>query len=293
MTDTAEVLWGERTDAEIARARDEDWLVLVPLGAIEQHGGHLPVDTDSAIATRVAVDVATRLGRTLVAPPIAWGYSAAHMGFPSTLTLRPETLTRLLEDICGSLLMSGFRRIAIVSAHGPNRPLATLFVREFMARHGLPIAALHYSDFGKAVFAELRDSPPGGELHGGEFETSLQLHLHPELVRRDRMAGELVDPVRHFGVSTAARDIADGGPLTIGYDIKARFPDGVMGDPSTATAEKGARIYDTIVANIASALDEFRGVEFERLVGGAQGSPARPSARWNRPTGNDAAGRAR
>jgi creatinine amidohydrolase len=267
MAAAPKLLWGECTDAEIERARDEDWLVLVPLGAVEQHGRHLPVDTDIGIARRVTEDVAAHLDRTLVTPSISWGYSAAHMGFPSTISLRPETLTSLLEDVCDSLVHHGFKRIAIVSAHGTNRPVTSLFVREFMRRHGLPIVSLHYSDFGKAEFARVRDTPTGGELHGGEFETSLQLHLHPELVRSDQLHGERVDPARHFGISTAGRDILDGGVVTIGYDIKTSFPEGVMGEPDTATAEKGAQVYAAIVDGISTALDEFRSADLERLSG--------------------------
>lgn len=261
----APVLWGDCTDAEIERARNEDWLVLVPLGAIEQHGPHLPVGTDIAIASRVAVDVAERLGRTLVAPSISWGYSAAHMDFASTISLRPETLTRVLEDVCDSLAHHGFRRIAIVSAHATNRPVATLFVREFMTRHGLRIVYLHYSDFGKTEFGRVRDSPLGGEMHGGEFETSLQLHLNPELVRIDAMVAERVDPVRHFGISTAGSDMLEAGTVTIGYDVKTSFPNGVMGDPLTSTAEKGALVYTAVIDGVSGALEEYRNADFDRF----------------------------
>jgi creatinine amidohydrolase len=257
------VLWAEHTEPELERARDAGALVLIPLGAMEQHGAHLPVDTDTAISLAVASAVAGRRENTLVAPAIAWGYSAPHMGFASTLSLRPETLTALLEDLCGSLLAHGFTKIAIVASHGTNRPIGNTFVREAMARHGATVAYIHYTDFAKSTFQELRVTPPGGEMHAGEMETSLQLHLNPELVRMELAEHDAVDPKRHFGVSTAAGDIFGGGNISVGYDIRQKFPTGVMGDPREATAELGRAVFDAAVEGIVAVLDEFCEWEYE------------------------------
>jgi creatinine amidohydrolase len=257
------VLWGDLTDPELETARDAGALVLIPLGATEQHGAHLPVDTDTAISVAVATAVARRRGDTLVTPPIAWGYSAGHMGFASTLSLRPETLTAVLEDLCGSLLAHGFRKVAILASHGTNRPIGNTFVREVMARHGATVAYIHYTDFARAAFQERRTTPPGGEMHAGEMETSLQLHLHPELVHMERAEHDLVDPKRHFGVSSAANDIFGGGNISIGYDIRQKFPTGVMGDPRTASTELGEAVFEAAVTGIAATLDEFCEWDYE------------------------------
>jgi creatinine amidohydrolase len=252
------VLWQELTNVELEQARDAGSLVLVPLGAVEQHGPHLPVDTDVSIAWALAREVARRLGSTVVAPPIWWGYSSSHMSFPSTISLRPQTLLALLEDVCGSIASHGFTKIAIVSSHATNRPFGQIVVREFAARHGLVILYMHYVDFCRKAFADGRVSAIGGEMHGGEFETALQLHLNSHLVRMERATTDMVDPKRHFGISSAGRDLVDLGNVALGYDIGKLFPTGVMGDATVATAELGAEIFETAVTGLAQALDEYR-----------------------------------
>lgn len=256
------LLWQELTNTELEEARDSDYLVLIPLGAMEQHGPHLPVDTDVAIAWAVAQDVARRLDSTVVAPPIWWGYSSSHMSFPSTISLRPQTLLALLDDIIGSLISHGFRKIAIVSSHATNRPVGQLAVRECAARHGVPILYLHYIDFCRKVFADERVTGIGGEMHGGEFETSIQLHLHPELVKMDLAVADYVDPKRHFGISSAGRDLNDAGNVSLGYDIEKLFPTGVMGDATLADAKLGARLFEAAVTGIVTALDEYRSHDY-------------------------------
>lgn len=252
------VLWAELTEAEVSHARDSNYLVLVPLGALEQHGPHLPSDTDATIADAVARSAAMRLGRTLVVPPIWWGYSSSHMSFVSTISLRPQTLFSLLEDICSSIVSHGFRKVAIVSSHATNRPVGQILVREFAARHGVTILYTHYIDFCRKAFVEHRSTAIGGELHGGELETALQLHLRPELVHMDRAPSDYVDPKRHFGISTAPSDLSDSGNVTLGYDIAKLFPTGVMGDATGATAELGAMLFEVAVSGLVKALDEYR-----------------------------------
>ena len=263
------MLWQFLTDPELERARDEDFLVLIPIGAMEQHGPHLPVDTDTAIAWAVARAVAERLEKTIVAPPVWWGYSPSQMSFASTISLRPETMTRLLEDICGSIVAHGFRRLALISSHATNRPVGNVFVREFAAQHGVTMLFMHYGDFAQGTFAAGRQTELGGAMHAGEFETALQLHLHPDLVRMDRAEGEYVDAKSHFGISTATGDFTKGGNVSLGYDVRKLFPSGVMGDPRPATAELGAQLFEAAVDGVAAVLDEYRRFDY--------GDTARPS----------------
>ncbi|MQA92040.1 MAG: hypothetical protein GEU90_17750 [Gemmatimonas sp.] len=250
--------WATLSEADISVARDDGALVIVPLGAVEQHGAHLPVNTDIAIAAAVADEVARRLGNSLVTPPIHWGYSSSHMGFTGTISLRPGTLQALLEDICGSLVTHGFEKVTILSSHGTNRPIAQIFVREFHAATGKTVSYVHYTDFGKQAFNELRKSEKGGEMHAGEFETALQMFLNPELVDLSVGHTEYVHPERHFGIASASRDITEAGRISFGYDIKSIFPTGVMGDPMPATPELGAALFERIVEGIVQVLGEYR-----------------------------------
>jgi creatinine amidohydrolase len=257
------VRWGELTEVEIAHARDHHHLVLIPVGATEQHGAHLPTDTDVSLADAVAVAVAERLGDTLVIPAVPWGYSRMHMGFASTLTLSPDTLAAVLHDLCSSMIENGFRKLALVVAHAINRPVAQLVTREVKHRHGVTIAHVNYAEFGRDVFARVRRTPPGGDMHGGEFETALQLHLRPDLVHMDRAEADPVDPVKHFGSTDGPTDIFAAGRLGVGYRIREIFPTGVMGDPRPATADQGAEIFAAIVDGITKALDDYRRHEYD------------------------------
>ncbi len=256
------ILWGELTERDLEEARHEGYLVLVPVGAVEQHGPHLPTDTDISISYNVAIAAARQLGCTVVAPPVSWGYSAMQMGFASTITLRPTTLLSLLEDICSSVVANGFRKIALVTSHAGNRPIAQLFIREFKTRIGVTLASLHYTDFGREAFSEARTSGTGGEMHAGEFETSIELHLRPELVQMEHAEADYVDPKRHFGLSSATADIYKAGNVTVGYDIKDRFPSGVLGDPTVASAQTGKAIFDAVIDGVVEVLKEYRSFDY-------------------------------
>src|SRR5690554_3881324 len=110
--------WSEMTSPEIAKASEECAVVLLPIGAIEQHGPHLPVDTDISGAWEVAKELARRKPYSIVAPPVWWGLSGSHRAFAGTLTLRPATFYALLHDICVSLIDQGFQKIVLVVGHG-------------------------------------------------------------------------------------------------------------------------------------------------------------------------------
>jgi creatinine amidohydrolase len=110
------------------------------------------------------------------------------------------------------------------------------------------------------VFREHRRSPTGGEYHAGELETAVQLHLRPELVRLDdHTPVHIIDPARDFGVSGGPADLLKAGSATVGYKLSERFPTGVMGDPTVATAELGERVFTAIVERLGALVDEYRG----------------------------------
>jgi creatinine amidohydrolase len=117
---------------EIAQARDRGAVVLIPVGAIEQHGPHLPVDTDIHGAHAASLAVARDRAHVIVAPPVWWGLSSAHRGFAGLLSLRPETFVAVLCDLCDSLIDDGFRRVILVVAHGSNKPAVAIVVQTMM-----------------------------------------------------------------------------------------------------------------------------------------------------------------
>jgi len=213
-------------------------VLLLPLGSTEQHGPHLPLDTDTRVATAVATAVATRLRGLLVAPAFGYGASGEHSGFPGTLSLGTTALERALVELVRSADETA-AGVVLINGHGGNaaaiRGAARLLTSE--GRRVLAWAP-------RAVVAAAVGVPdPTGDLHAGRVETSLLLHLAPELVR-------LEAAVR--GPSPALADLVRHGVLPIS-------PSGVLGDPAGASAAEGAALLDAFVTDAAAAIRAWDG----------------------------------
>jgi creatinine amidohydrolase len=217
-------LWGELTAAELGECAANGDVVLLPIGAVEQHGP---------------------------------GLSGAHKGFPGLLTLRMETFLMLLEDLCDSMVDDGFKKIVLVVGHGSNKPPIQMFVAQYAQRRNVNLLQLNYLNLGSAAFQQLRKTEPGGDFHAGEAETALMLHLAPQLVKMDRAVARPVNAKEHFGLTSAPSDIFKAGEAVVGFDLKAKFPEGVMGDPLPATAETGKAMFEQSVAKLVEIVDEF------------------------------------
>lgn len=206
----------DATSAETTGTR----LVLVPVGSLEQHGPHLPLDTDTAIAVAVAEGVAAQLPGTWVAPPLVYGSSGEHQSFPGTSSIGTEALTHVVVELTRSL-RTWADRVVLVNAHGGN------------------VAALN------AAGDEVEWLPCRTEetdLHAGFTETSLMLHLRPESVRLDRAEAGNTQPLSQIL------------PAMVSGGVAAVSPNGVLGDPSGATAEDGVRILKFMVSDVLEGL---------------------------------------
>lgn len=200
-------------------------LVLVPLGSFEQHGPHLPLDTDTRIADAVAHEVARRLGeRALVAPPVVYAASGEHQSFPGTVSIGNEALRFLLVELVRSLtLWSG--PVVFVNGHGGNVRCLSGAVSQLVEEEGRDVAWM-------PCF------PAGGDAHAGHTETSLMLHLAPEHVDMTRATTGNTAPLRELM------------PAMLAGGVGAVSPSGVLGDPTSATAEEGARLFDEVVGHV-------------------------------------------
>jgi creatinine amidohydrolase len=243
---------------EIAQAAKTNTLVIVPVGAIEQHGPHLPVNVDIVDAFEIAMLVARRERDVLVAPPVWWGYSPYHARMAGTISLRPETYLALLQDILDGIISHGFRKIFLLNGHGGNRSLISVAVFECMRRTGVSVASASYWDLAAERIAAIRESPKGGMAHACELETSLQLVFQPARVRMELATRELVDSLRSYGTSFSFRDLMDFGAVTTGYDLATTDPTGILGDPTLASAEKGERILEAVLDGISRFIKEYR-----------------------------------
>ena len=244
--------------------------MLVPTGAIEQHGPHLPLDTDSFLCTLVADAAAARAsdaGPVLVAPTTRFGSSEHHMAFPGTVTVRPETFRQVVADVCASLARHGLRRQLVVNGHAGNTALIAATVQELGFGAPVCVLAVDYWTFARSVIGDVRESDVGGMGHACEFETSLMLHLRPESVRRDRIAREIVEP--RFPAERF--DLFDGGGVTAHWKTHELSRSGVMGAPDLATAEKGRRLFEVCVNGLASLIGELRALPLPPRSGGRTG----------------------
>lgn len=206
--------------------------LLLPLGSTEQHGPHLPLDTDTRIAVAVATAVAARLADVLVAPPFAYGASGEHAGFPGTLSLGTAALELALIELVRSADETA-AGIVLVNGHGGNAT-AVRGAARLLTRGGRRV--LVWAP--RAAVAERVGIPAAGDLHAGRLETSLLLHLAPELVH-------LGAAVR--GPSPALADLVRHGVLPLSAN-------GVLGDPAGASTAEGAVLFDALVTDAAAAI---------------------------------------
>jgi mycofactocin system creatininase family protein len=229
--------------SELAAARWPDVeagprrLLVVPIGSLEQHGPHLPMDTDTRIASAVASRACAGRRGVAVAPPIAIGASGEHADFPGTLSIGTEALTLLLVEL-GRHASLHWPATLLVNGHGGNVPAITRALARLRAE-GRRCDAWH-----AGLDAAPGDDSPG-DAHAGRFETSVMLALAPDQVRVTAAApGE-------------RRPLAEIMPALRARGVRAVSPNGVLGDPSGASAAEGTRLLDRLVAALAAELDEL------------------------------------
>jgi creatinine amidohydrolase len=224
----------------------------MPIGAVEQHGRHLPVDVDIHLASTVCEAVAAREADVLLAPGVPWGFSASHEPFPGTLSLSGDTYLGLLRDLCESVLRSGFRTLLLVNGHNGNMWIAGQVASELAPRTDAFVGVVTYFDLTLDVFASERRSAIGGEGHAGELETSLELYVRPELVGHERDT----HPV-HRHTEFGFADLAQRGNVVAGFNLERDYAEGVMGDPAPADAELGAKLFGTAVERLGRMVSQL------------------------------------
>ena len=229
-TDLASARWPELADRP---------LVVVPLGSLEQHGPHLPLGTYSMVAGAVAAAAVAGSAGALLAPPLAYGASGEHEGFPGTVSLGTSTLITVLVEY-GRSVMRWAGRLLVVNGHGGNLD----------ALHAA-VPLLRYEGRDVAWFA---CGVPRGDAHAGRTETSLMLHLAPTTVRPDAAVagetaplGQLMPQLRTAGVRGVS-------------------PNGVLGDPAGASAEEGDRLVQHLVSRAEAALTRWQVDDTGRLT---------------------------
>lgn len=220
----ATATWPEMTVADTAKR-----LLLVPLGSTEQHGPHLPFDTDTRIAVAVAEGLARRRPDVTIAPALPYGSSGEHAGFPGTLSIGQTATEHVVIELVRSA--DAFGGVVLVSGHGGNsEPLARAVER--LGAEGRPV--LQWSA-----------TVPGGDPHAGRTETSLLLAIAPDLVRLERAEPGNTAPLAELLPTLRA----DG--------VRAASPNGVLGDPAGASAEEGWALLDAMIDDLDTSIESW------------------------------------
>jgi creatinine amidohydrolase len=227
-------------------------LLVLPVGAIEQHGPHLPVGTDHFTAehvARAAASAASQQIPVLVAPTLPFGSSQHHIPFGGTMSLSTTTYYRVLGELCESLVADGFRRIFILNGHGGNNELIQLVARDIALEHAAHLAAAAYWTIAwDALVAQAAHERAGLPGHAGTFETSLIMALRPELVH---------EPRPHHDNPAGSDPRGFYAPYRAELHGAWQRINGYTDSPDQASPERGERYLAAIVGAVARALVEF------------------------------------
>ena len=255
--------YSELTRLEMEQIDKEETIVLIPLGALEQHGNQAPLGTDDIIANAMtgylkkALEALDPDFPMLIFPVMPIGLSTEHRNFCGSVTLKPDTYYHMLYDISVSLAHHGFKKLAFLVCHGGNAPIVQVLSRELRSELGISPFILSSGAFSHPDVKATVSEGNVWDFHGGEMETSMVMAVDPSLVKLETSKA---------GIPMAFKDnkaLMPYGAVSIGWvseDWKTEdgTPIGIGGDPSGATAEKGRIILETSANVLVPGLMELR-----------------------------------
>ena len=251
---------------EIAALPDkEDTVIVLPVGAIEQHGPHLPCAVDSLISAGVLGHALAKLPAEVRAyglAPITYGKSDEHLHFPGTMTLTGPTLLAVVTEIGESVYRAGFRKLLLANGHGGQPQVLEMAARELRLRHGdFVVVPFHVSRLPNASGRFISEQEKKLAMHAGHSETALILALAPDTVHMERA-------VANFPPPFPSKLLSPDGRPACAWTARDFGPSGVIGDPLGATPEQGAEILETLSDSWVQAITDLFHLQWvEREVG--------------------------
>lgn len=248
--------WEEIVDAIAARK-----IPIVPTGAVEQHGPHLPLDVDMLLSTSVALEAGRRNpGKILVLPSVSYGYTGHVMDFPGTINIHYSHFIEHVLDICKSLAYHGFKKMLLLNGHGSNMPNLDLVARRCNLETDAECGYAGWWSFLRAdpkFLPGWRESAfPGGIAHACELETSMYLHIAPEDVRKDKIRNGQIS-FNEDKSKFRYVDLYGSGPVEVTSWTASYSDSGVLGEAELATAEKGKAAFEEAVTRLCEFIDEW------------------------------------
>ena len=241
--------FGTLTSPELGKIMQTNPLVILPIGQTEEHGPHLPLHTDSLIASRLAQAIAERLPENIpvvLMDTISYGYSGRTMDrWLGTTRVGMDTVRDYVHDICSSLVDMGAKKIVVINGHGHHRGLMEVMARNLADAKGISPLILDPAGLGAQSLKQNARGGPGGSCHGGEFETSLMLFLEPDQVD---MAKAVDNPL--------TTDPLAPGTFWSTWD-RQKTEDGIYGRPSVASAGTGKILFEETVAKAVQCLAKY------------------------------------
>jgi len=245
---------GELTSPEARERMGRKSLVILPVGSLEQHGPHLPLDTDSWDALHLAQEAVKLVKgeKPLILPLIPYGVSYHHMGFAGTISLSPTTLYNLVCEIGESLAAQGIRKLLVVNGHGGNEPALRAAAQTLKYKQGL-VLFIESGGLVSPLREKLIDTQ--NDVHAGEYETSTSLANRGEMVRSGKIRQvEVKYPSSYLEFSSAQR-------VSWGFDVRELSPQGVLGDPTKANKGKGEKLWSSMVEALADLIGQLSSIE--------------------------------
>jgi creatinine amidohydrolase len=261
------MLFFESNYKEISQAKDK--VVVLPLGAIEQHGPHLSVSTDTDLVTRVAMEAERKLSSDiLLCPTLPFGSSNHHLFFGGTLSISVATYTQVVVELVESLLQSGFRRIVLLNGHGgnitPAKNALSILSNKYDETLNPNIALATYWELAGKAFAGAPPMESPALSHACEYETSLMLHLFPNKVAVDKI--ERAERPESNGYIGWEDDEPYKG-VTMVKQTPFISSNGCSGEPQLATAEKGKHLLEHAVNAVVTFITSFKDWDFTKKIG--------------------------